>query len=399
MLILNQDEDSDVAEIQLKGNGESCQLSFGSNAVIYDTSCLKLTNSKGLNIYCTSQKKICKTYDEIYTFVFEPQPLTKNKQMKTSVSKDITWKDLGIGIDNPGEITDWTYYGIKTPQEASKWIEALKPLGNISYAVVARIWKQDGYSLTDVKDWIHIGVGYPDTVRRWEQSGISSPKEVLKWQKLGIDTPIKVGTWKSSGIETPEDVQKWKSIGVENTYVINEWNAVGADTLVKVEAWKNKGIQSPQALKEYKREVLRKSQKERIKKITMSLEEEKSNTSFKSTEYTQNNIDMANVSHATHIGGKQVSYTEDNNMYSEKSTLRNVFIFVLILTIIGYFYYVIKIKNMITMLLSKKFYFCLSEEDKETYKNKYLLYDKVQNLIDDYNQKGLDKKLAINKNV
>lgn len=78
LIVLNGEEDSDVAEIEISGNGESCRLDFESTGKIYSKSCLSIVNSKGVKIYCTPKKKMCKTYDEIYTFIFEPQSFSKN---------------------------------------------------------------------------------------------------------------------------------------------------------------------------------------------------------------------------------------------------------------------------------------------------------------------------------
>lgn len=70
MSILNGNEDSDTAAVELKGNGEYCRLWFASNGKIDKGSCRFMVNSRGLKIYCTPGKKMCKTYDEIYAFVF-----------------------------------------------------------------------------------------------------------------------------------------------------------------------------------------------------------------------------------------------------------------------------------------------------------------------------------------
>lgn len=98
--VLNENEDSDTAEIQLRGNGESCRLWFASTGDIDKGSCRYMVNSKGLKIYCTPRKKMCKTYDEIHTFVFAPP-----------AHNDTTMDDKGYNgrykqcLDNSGGVT------------------------------------------------------------------------------------------------------------------------------------------------------------------------------------------------------------------------------------------------------------------------------------------------------
>ncbi len=42
-----------------------CYITFGKNARIIKNSCKKLTNSKGIKIYCIQSKTVCKTESEI----------------------------------------------------------------------------------------------------------------------------------------------------------------------------------------------------------------------------------------------------------------------------------------------------------------------------------------------
>ena len=76
-------ENSGTAAIELKGNGEYCQLQIQNNGKIDKGSCRYLVNSKGIKIYCTPGKKMCKTYDEIYAFFFNTQP-NKHHLQKSS---------------------------------------------------------------------------------------------------------------------------------------------------------------------------------------------------------------------------------------------------------------------------------------------------------------------------
>ena len=121
----------------------------------------------------------------------------------------ITWEDIGIGIHNPGEITDWTYYGIKTADEASLWIGALKPLGGISYAGAARIWKQNGFSANEVKEWVLVGAKTPERVKYWTKVGIENAEEVQKWKDVGITTVQRVSQWIQIGIYSPKKAKEW----------------------------------------------------------------------------------------------------------------------------------------------------------------------------------------------
>ena len=121
----------------------------------------------------------------------------------------LTWEKLGIGIHNKGEIGDWTYFGIKTPQEASEWISALKSLGGGSYAGVARLWKQNGFTPQEAKSWILLGIGTPERVRYWMRSGVKNAREVEQWRDIGILKQWKVSQWIQAGVSSPEKAKEW----------------------------------------------------------------------------------------------------------------------------------------------------------------------------------------------
>lgn len=287
MRILNEADDSDSVEIEIKGNGEKCSLTFMSEGTIYSTNCRTMINSKGLKIYCSAHKRICKTYDEIYALVFSPIPtdivkkdvdskyhsdnLINDTQVKTNNQAlvpqqteehqdNMTWGSLNIGINNPGEIKDWTYFGIKTPQEASLWIDALTPLGGVSYAGTARLWKQKGFSAQETKDWILLDIINPDSALFWIDSGVKTPNEAKEWKDIGINTPSLVFSWISSGINTPfkakewidsgikdsREVQQWISTGVNTAYSVKEWKKIGVDGYKEVSEWKKLGIETPE---------------------------------------------------------------------------------------------------------------------------------------------------------
>jgi len=70
MIVMNRDEvDTDTLEVKIEGNGESCILFYDSTNSIYKNTCKYMKNSKGVKIYCTPRKKMCKTYSEIRNYV------------------------------------------------------------------------------------------------------------------------------------------------------------------------------------------------------------------------------------------------------------------------------------------------------------------------------------------
>lgn len=96
MMVLNENEGADIVTIDIKGNGESCKLSLASDDKIYDSSCKMMVNSIGVKIYCTPKKKLCKTYNEIYEFIFNPQSeyLTiEGKIFVASLDSSIEFRD------------------------------------------------------------------------------------------------------------------------------------------------------------------------------------------------------------------------------------------------------------------------------------------------------------------
>ena len=148
----------------------------------------------------------------------------------------ITWKNLGFGIHNPAEITDWTHYGIKTADEASLWIDALKPLGGISYAGAARIWKQNGFSANEAKGWVLIGAKTPERVRYWTNVGIKNAEEAQKWKDAGFATAQQVAEWIHAGINSVTEVQQWQEIGIYNVNSCKDWKSY-VDNPNKAKEW------------------------------------------------------------------------------------------------------------------------------------------------------------------
>ncbi len=157
-------------------------------------------------------------------------------------ASSMTWQELGIGIHNPGEIKDWTYYGILTPKEASMWIDALKPLGNISYASAARLWVQNGFSAQETKAWVAVGAKSPESAKWWMNSGVKNPKELKQWQQMGVKDRYKIEAWMLHGVSTPQEVQKWISIGVNTPDEVDAWQKIGIKTAAEVQQWKAIGV-------------------------------------------------------------------------------------------------------------------------------------------------------------
>ena len=98
--VLNAGEDSDTVEVEMKGNGESCKLWFASTGDIDKGSCHYMVNSKGVKIYCTPKKKMCKTYDEIHAFIFTPPAQNSSEVDNKGYSRE--YKRC---LDNSGGVT------------------------------------------------------------------------------------------------------------------------------------------------------------------------------------------------------------------------------------------------------------------------------------------------------
>jgi len=102
----------------IKGNGEECEVTYRENKELTDTTCLSSINSKGLTIYCTKTKKICKTKNEIDDFV--------NPSSQDDVSSKISailadWvkahNDNDMKLLSKLYSTELTYYGKKSTRK------------------------------------------------------------------------------------------------------------------------------------------------------------------------------------------------------------------------------------------------------------------------------------------
>lgn len=58
-------------EVLIKGNGEYCMVSIADYSNISKTDCVKITNSQKLKILCTKTKKLCKTEEEIISYIVQ----------------------------------------------------------------------------------------------------------------------------------------------------------------------------------------------------------------------------------------------------------------------------------------------------------------------------------------
>ncbi len=98
----------------IKGNGEECDVTYRENKKLTDTTCLSLTNSKGIKIYCTKTKKICKTQFELDSFVNSPS-LNDTSTQISKILKD--WakahNDNDMKLLSNLYAKELTYYGKK----------------------------------------------------------------------------------------------------------------------------------------------------------------------------------------------------------------------------------------------------------------------------------------------
>ena len=70
--ILNGDEDGDIAIVRMQGNKHSCNVSINSIGQLLNTNCQQLANENNEIIICTHENDICKTINEIRSFVSAP---------------------------------------------------------------------------------------------------------------------------------------------------------------------------------------------------------------------------------------------------------------------------------------------------------------------------------------
>jgi len=98
----------------IKGNNEECDVTYQENKKLTDTTCLSLTNSKGMKIYCTETKKMCKSQSELDNFVNPPSL----NDTTTQISKILkSWakahNDNDMKLLSSLYTKELTYYGKK----------------------------------------------------------------------------------------------------------------------------------------------------------------------------------------------------------------------------------------------------------------------------------------------
>ena len=80
MSMVNFNDNSNTATIELFSGYKKCKLSVSRSGNVNKGNCKYMVNSKGIKIYCTPKKKICKTYKEVYDFAFSrgyKEPVTE----------------------------------------------------------------------------------------------------------------------------------------------------------------------------------------------------------------------------------------------------------------------------------------------------------------------------------
>ena len=83
--------DKDSGEMLLEGKNESCKLTLKEGKNLTDTDCLKLTNSKNVNIMCTANKTVCKTVEEAKEFFEIAITQPKEVDPKLAELKDLPY--------------------------------------------------------------------------------------------------------------------------------------------------------------------------------------------------------------------------------------------------------------------------------------------------------------------
>ena len=82
--------DKESGEMVLESKTESCKLTLEAGEKITNTNCIKLTNSKNINILCTPEKTICKTVEEAKSF-FEIMKHRQEEDPKLAKIKDLDY--------------------------------------------------------------------------------------------------------------------------------------------------------------------------------------------------------------------------------------------------------------------------------------------------------------------
>ena len=78
-----------MKDYTIRGNSEECSITYdASDNTLISSTCISLTNSKGVKIYCTKNKKVCKTEQEIDEAIKQPQIRNSVQKSKTATNKE-----------------------------------------------------------------------------------------------------------------------------------------------------------------------------------------------------------------------------------------------------------------------------------------------------------------------
>ncbi len=145
IILLNGEEDGDVADMLIRGNGEQCRVSIDSMGTLVWTNCLQLTNSKRVKILCTKKKKICKTVNEMRNALNSthssqgPRGTYEVTTVELNIRDNPSKESNILGTVRGGDRVDvYEFYG-KWARTKYGWISGkyLKPIQNDRYESAA----------------------------------------------------------------------------------------------------------------------------------------------------------------------------------------------------------------------------------------------------------------------
>jgi uncharacterized protein YecT (DUF1311 family) len=102
LTLLGGEEDSDTVQVEMRNAHEACSLWVDSTGSIDKGSCRRMINSKHTVIYCTRNKKLCKTQQEIRDFVMQPPASNIPNEHGNTLGYSA---DYQFCIDNSGGVT------------------------------------------------------------------------------------------------------------------------------------------------------------------------------------------------------------------------------------------------------------------------------------------------------
>ena len=92
MRFVSEVYEGDMVSIELSKGSDRCRLDYYSDNTIVPQSCRSMTNSRGVRVYCTPRKHLCKTFEEVRHFVLasQKQRSTENYDACINHSEGIT---------------------------------------------------------------------------------------------------------------------------------------------------------------------------------------------------------------------------------------------------------------------------------------------------------------------